>query len=781
MLARLFKGLLPNPLKKSKQEQASADPLAEARCHIDEKRFDLAREIVDVRLAADAADAQGWSLRGEIRYWEKDDAGAIECFEKALRLRPELERAHYGLSLAYHELGEAEKARLHAQYALGRDRINAAYLAHAGLCELTLGNSVKALELFRRSVQYDASSAMTWNNLGIAHLNVGFLDKAQADFSRAVELDPGLEIAHRNLTKLYGEMGDTEKAEAHERVANTLASQYADGRPAVKLDNRPVESLSDPFGGVAAEINGVLETIDRLANTGESTKAIALAEQIVADNPGETSAVVKLCELLQDRASWEEALDVIEVALVHNPEDPRLLTAKGGICERLCRYQEAALLLERADELDPDNVNTLDTLGQAYFNLEDFARAERVASRLHAIRNTLASRLKLATAQVNACRYDDALENFEIAMGEHPELKGNPQIARNVGVCLLYLGRTEGALEQLNVAIAAEPDNASSRFSRALVNLLLDRYEQGWEDYCYRFYSQIADTRLLPFPLWNGQPLEGRRILILAEQGLGDQLMFASCFQDLLRLDPSTVHIEAHRRLEKVLGRSFPSCQVIGTDQDHQFGWVKDIGEPDFYMHAGDLARHFRQSVQAFPRHDGYLRADPARVEYWQQRLQALGSGPKIGLSWRGGTQKTRQVVRSLELANLAPLLRHPGVHFISLQYGDVAEEVRAAETALGISLPHWPEGIADLDEFAALIRALDLVISVCNTTVHFSGALGKPVWVMAPAVPEWRYGLDAPSMHWYPSSVMFRPSHHGAWDTVIRNIRDTLTRRFCG
>jgi hypothetical protein len=158
------------------------------------------------------------------------------------------------------------------------------------------------------------------------------------------------------------------------------------------------------------------------------------------------------------------------------------------------------------------------------------------------------------------------------------------------------------------------------------------------------------------------------------------------------------------------------------------------------------------------------------RIAYWKNRMDALGPQPKIGISWRGGMEVTRKSVRSMALTDLLPLAETCDATFVCLQYGDVHSDLTEA-VAAGFKAHYWPEAIKDLDEFAALISSLDLVITVCNTTVHYAGALGRPVWVMAPHIPEWRYGLHFDSMPWYPSSRMFRQPEAGNWSAVIRRI----------
>ena len=185
-----------------------------------------------------------------------------------------------------------------------------------------------------------------------------------------------------------------------------------------------------------------------------------------------------------------------------------------------------------------------------------------------------------------------------------------------------------------------------------------------------------------------------------------------------------------------------------------------------------------RNRQEDFPRHGGYLRAAPDRTAAWKARLAALGPGLKVGLSWQGGTQLSRSALRSLTLDRLLPVLRVDGVHFVDLQYTDTARERAALERERGISVVHWPEAITDYDETAALVAALDLVVSVCTAVVHLTGALGRPAWVMTPFSPEWRYGRAGGSMAWYPSVRLIRQTGYGVWEPVIATVAEQLKAR---
>ena len=159
----------------------------------------------------------------------------------------------------------------------------------------------------------------------------------------------------------------------------------------------------------------------------------------------------------------------------------------------------------------------------------------------------------------------------------------------------------------------------------------------------------------------------------------------------------------------------------------------------------------------------------------WRGRLAALGSGVKVGISWQGGTMKTRRPLRSLLLAQWLPILRAPGVNFVNLQYTDCSQEIAEFKSETGIEVVDWQDARDDYEHTAALVSALDLVISVCTAVVHLGGALSKPVWVMAPYSPEWRYGIAGEKMPWYPSVMMFRQPRYGAWEPVIERVAHQL------
>jgi hypothetical protein len=216
---------------------------------------------------------------------------------------------------------------------------------------------------------------------------------------------------------------------------------------------------------------------------------------------------------------------------------------------------------------------------------------------------------------------------------------------------------------------------------------------------------------------------------------------------------------------------------VIPEPRDSQGERARSLPQIDCAIAAGSLGRLFRRRREDFPNHSGYLTPDPLKVAAWKEKLAALGPGAKVGLSWIGGMQKTGRSRRSLSLAQLRPVLEPPGIAWVSLQYTSCADEIAALAAAGGPRIAEFPGATADMDDLASLVAALDLVVSVCNTTVHVAGALGKEVLVMAPFVPEWRYGMRGERMVWYPAARVFRQARYGAWDQVLEDVKARLPR----
>ena len=321
--------------------------------------------------------------------------------------------------------------------------------------------------------------------------------------------------------------------------------------------------------------------------------------------------------------------------------------------------------------------------------------------------------------------------------------------------------------------IEAEEDKDDIAFNRGLAELMLWHWQDGWKHYCASHRHRVKkEWAYGDEPRWDGSPT--RCLAIYGEQGLGDEIMFASAIPDTLPLCEELV-IDCDTRLVGLFKRSFPKAHVYGTRHETECPWLL---KHEVTARAGgaDVCKVFRKSVDAFPGRP-YLVADPERCIQWRALLASFGDRPKIGIAWKGGIQITFRGRRSVTLDQLLPVLSQNAV-FVNLHYEDVSDEIAEFTERTGVTIHDWQRALLtrDYDNTAALVAELDLVISVTTTVVNLAGALGKTVWCLVPTRPTWREGLEGRFLPWYGNCVeMFRQETGGDWALPIGLVADKL------
>jgi tetratricopeptide (TPR) repeat protein len=365
-----------------------------------------------------------------------------------------------------------------------------------------------------------------------------------------------------------------------------------------------------------------------------------------------------------------------------------------------------------------------------------------------------------------------ALRDFEQALASTNA--PSRQLLSNLAIARQNTGDLAGARQLLQQLLAVQPGDYQTRWYLCQLDLLECRWQPGWANYHARFGAGASPFRAMPFPAWDGRPRPDGTLLILADQGIGDEIMFASCFDDAIERSADTL-IECEPRLIRLFQRSFPRAQFIATQRQTTIDWLAGLPKPDWQISSGDLPALFRNGDETFPQRDHYLHADASRRAHWRERLATLGPGLKIGLSWRGGTDRTRTRARSIAPEHWAQILSVPNAQFVNLQYGAYEQELAELRRLRAGSIHDFPEAIADYDETAALVSELDLVVTVCTAIVHLSGALGTPVWILSPRVPSWRYTAHAHAMPWYPKTTVYRQQAWGNWDSACQKLSSDL------
>ncbi len=469
----------------------------------------------------------------------------------------------------------------------------------------------------------------------------------------------------------------------------------------------------------------------------------------------------------------EAARQLYDELLQRHPGHLDILYQLGVIYGRSNRLQAADEMLRQVVIARPASIDALNALANVAWLQRHWVHAQDLFRRaLEIVPDSKVLWSNLGLCLHDAGKLEAAAEALQRGLEIDPSY---PDTLLNLALVNIDLGKYDAGRVLLQQTLQADPDFAEAHALLGQLLLQHGDFAEGWAEYEWRFRCDDAVPRRDDsLPLWDGKADPTRNLMVYAEQGLGDQIMFASCLPDAIsRVRHCAVQCDP--RLVKLLGRSFPRASFYPHQPASSPASIPQGNDPDFQLQLGSLPSLFRKRTADFPPHEGYLKPDPGRIAFWTEKLASRGTGLKIGISCRGGVPRTRHILRSLPLREWMPLLQVRHCAFVSLQYGDCEDEIMELRARSGVQLTHWREGLDDYDETAALVGALDLVISVCTSVVHLAGAIGKRAWVLVPACPEWRYLAAGDRMPWYPALQLFRQPELGRWQPVLDRVRNQL------
>lgn len=479
----------------------------------------------------------------------------------------------------------------------------------------------------------------------------------------------------------------------------------------------------------------------RVGRLGEAEWAYAA---ILAENPRSADAHHLLGVVHHQRGRYEEARRSIDAAIAIDDRRWAFHSDLGCILDRLGAYEESLACYEHALRLAPTSALARNNYGSALQRLG----------------------------------FDDeAVICYRQAIALDPAY---PQPHCNLGHLARDRGDPDGALAAYERALSIDPGCHEARANRGLVLLQKEDFAAGWSEYDARLAIECDWTlaRQIGCDLWDGAPLAEKTLLVHREQGIGDEIMYASCYPDLVQSTSGAIAIVCNPRLARLLARSLPAAIVRGAELRPEAASAPDFGRPiDRQVFAASVPRYLRQRLSDFPSRLSFLRPDPDQLAHWKSRFGALGPGLRVGISWAGGSRPEHRRMRSIDLAAWRPLLTLPGVEFINLQYGDCQRQLLQVEREYRVVVHDWAEGgpLGDIDDFAARVAALDLVISVDNSTVHLAGALGVETWALLGHAANWRWGMSRERSLWYPTVRLLRQLRPGDWAGPIEQARQLL------
>jgi len=516
-----------------------------------------------------------------------------------------------------------------------------------------------------------------------------------------------------------------------------------------------------------------------LRAAGDIAAATELFARLVADFPDRAEGHYNRGNAESAAGRHEAAIESFRRVLALAPRHAGALNNMGLSLNALRRHEEAAQAYARSLAIDPANADCWTSLGAASSEARRFALAIACHRRALAIRpDHQVARANLVSALFEAGAFDQAL-----ALGDR-FLAGTPapgaEAARGVravmGQALISKGEIGRGLAMLEAVLAEAPEHLSAALGRARGLLLAGDLAAGWAAYAARFRRPGAPRIHTPAPAWDGRFAPGLRLLIWAEQGAGDIIQ-------MLRYLPLLLARGVRPVLRLPAGLRALAESVVGIAPGDLAFVAEDAATPRFDAHTPmlDLPRHFATTIDTIPATTPYLRA-PDLAE----RARALALAPelraaitpapgirRVGIVWAGNPRHENDRNRSAPLERFLPLLALPGLRLVSLQKGAGSEQLAAL--GAGALIPDLGAALHDYADTAAILAAIDLVVSVDTSIVHLAGALGRPVWTLVPHAPDWRWLLDRADTPWYPSMRLFRQPRPGAWGELFAAVAQAL------
>ena len=481
----------------------------------------------------------------------------------------------------------------------------------------------------------------------------------------------------------------------------------------------------------------------------------------------------------QEQGELDKSIEAYHKAIEINPNDARIYYNLGAAQKKQGKLDNAIQTYQQAIEINPDDAEIYNSLGTTLQKQEKLDQAIQVYHRALEINSNYSEAFyNLGLALQEQGELDQAIQVYHRALEINPNYS---EAYNNLGNVLKEQGKLDDAVLAYRSALGINPDYSEAHNNLGLVLLLQGNFSSGWREYEWRLKCKelgfFLNKRDFPQVLWNGSDLNGKTILVWAEQGIGDEIMLASMLPTLLKMN-SNIIVECDKRLVPLFQRSFPFIQFVPRE---------DSANPklldttiDYQIPMGSLGQWLRADKDAFlPKQESYLQACPNRVGQLQEKYRSLaGDKLLVGISWKStGIDKKRAQTKNAPLKHWTPILSQKDCYFVNLQYGNIREEIEAYTTATGypVYIDEEIDPLSDLDGFAAQVSVLDLIVSTSNTTVHMSGGLGKKVWVLLSSRPDWRWMLEEENTLWYQTVRLFRQEKSGDWEGVFQRISSAL------
>ena len=608
-----------------------------------------------------------------------------------------------------HQKGELAAANLIYEEIRKIDPTNVVALQLSGVLASQVGQHDVSIALLNKAISLKPDYVDALNNRGVIRKKFSQIEEALADFSCIISLDKNNVQALNNRGTIYKELNQYDKA-------------LADLNKAISLKPNFVEALNN---------RGIIYT---LVNSFD--KALADFENVLLVEPASFEALNNRANIFKEQGLLRESLIDYGRAISIRPDYIDALTNRGIVHQELKDFEKALEDFDQALVLKPDDHETLNNRGVVYKELG---------------------------------KYDKALLDYNRSISIKPDYAEG---YNNRGIVLKELGRYDEAIEDYDKSIFLKPEYADPYFNQALLMLLLGDFSSAWPLYEWRWKIEqnIGKGIETSKPLWQGE--RDAHVFLWAEQGIGDEIMYASLIPELEKYC-SKLTVKCDERLIPLFQRSFPKEINFQPEPN-------ELTEEnyDYHIPMASLPAILRPSMDSFKQaSNAYLQCESKKAKDLRKTILKGREQTLIGISWNSSSALLGAHHRNIALSDMAQHLNAPGVRLVNLQYGDVADEIAKLRDNHGIKVVEVSDidNRNDIDSLAALIMACDEIVSIDNATVHLAGALGAKTSVLLPFNWNWQWGTKGSSSYLYNSLELYRQEHVGDWKQVFKQLKSKI------
>ena len=592
------------------------------------------------------------------------------------------------------------------------------------------GHKEIAIEYFRKVIELRPHHPHAYNNLGATLIDIGKYQEAKSNLKKAIELQPDYAEAYNNLGNVCKEIEEYNEAILVYEKAVELNPQYYEAynnlgvalgkneqyKEAIEAYNKAIllkPDFSEAFNnmGIALKEQGKLE------------EAIEIYNKTLSLKPDYADAYYNIGVAFQDQGKLEEAIEAFNKALSINSDDAEIYNNMGIVLAEMDKLEEAIEVYNKALLQKPDYAEAYNNMGVALKEQGKLDEAIEIFYKTLSLKpDYFEAYYNMGNAIKKQGRLEEAIKAYKKALSIKPDYAN---AYNNIGFILHYQGKLEKAIEAFKKALSIKPDYAEFHENLSYPLLNSGKIKEGLEEKEWRWKNTKNPEKWRDFspPVWDGQKsLQGKRILIWCEQGIGDTINWSSRLP-LISSEAEHCILECSKKLVPLLTRSFPNIEIKSEDRSRD----AQRDEFDFHLPMGSLYRHFIPQIMKNPKLDAFLIPDPVKIKFWTERLKSLGNGPFVGVSWKSQNTSHERMHNYAPISEWAPIFKLNEITYINLQYVDFECDLSKIQNEFGVKLHNFDDldHYNDLDNVAALCAALDLVVTTKITVPSISAAVG--------------------------------------------------------